>query len=461
MKTQSILLLDLSPGRGWGRSLKSILEREPTFSVRHMTPQGEGVEEDRFLSRALQDVPLDAMFLCVETARVRQRQGLLEPCAARTRALIIVSDAEQSEEVDEFLSQGAVEFLVPPVRTVDVMPRLRRLLGRGRDDLSVQQLKTKLGLQNLVGESPELFRELKKLPSIAESDANVLILGETGTGKEVCARAIHYLSARSTRPFVPVNCGAIPVDLIENELFGHAAGAFTGATMPKIGLVQEADGGTLFLDEIDSLPASAQVKLLRFLQDQEFRPLGSTKTAKSNVRTIAASNISLETAVRENRFRADLYYRLGVVILHLPPLRARGNDVCLLSKHFVRKFCDELNKPAREISAAAMEKIVRYDWPGNVRELENIIRRAVILSEYSTLRSEDIEVPVVLNAGDGSFRALKSSVVAAFERKYIEQLLAACNGNITKAACAAKKNRRSFWGLMRKYGIHAPRSRWE
>jgi DNA-binding NtrC family response regulator len=439
-----------------------MLGRDPSFSVRHVTvPQTDCIQHESSLERAFQGISPDATFLCVEMARVRSREHFLQPCAAKTRALIVVSDAERSEEVDQFLSEGAAEFLVPPVRNVDVMPRLRRLLGPDHNETSVQQLKIKLGLQNLVGESPELFRELRKLPSIAESDANALILGETGTGKELCARAIHYLSARSRRPFVPVNCGAIPVDLIENELFGHAPGAFTGAAIPKIGLVQEANEGTLFLDEIDSLPPSAQVKLLRFLQDREFRPLGSTKTAKSNVRTIAASNISLETAVRENRFRADLYYRLGVVILNLPPLRSRGNDVCLLSRHFVRKFCNELNKPAREISPAAMEKIVRYDWPGNVRELENIIRRAVILSEYSALGAEEIEVPIASNVAGESFRTLKSSMVAAFERKYIEQLLAAHNGNITEAARAAKKNRRSFWELMRKYSIHSTRPRFE
>jgi two-component system response regulator GlrR len=460
MKTQSILLFDFSPRRGWGESLKSILGREPSFSVRHVTaPQTDCIQDENSLNVAFQGPSPDATFLCVEMARVRCREHLLQPCAARTRVLIVVSDAEESEEVDEFLSKGAAEFLVPPVRTVDVIPRLHRLLGVGQDDDSVRQLKTKLGLQNLVGQSPELFGELKKLPLIAGSDASALILGETGTGKELCARAIHYLSSRSAKPFVPVNCGAIPLELVENELFGHAAGAFTGATMPKAGLVQEAADGTLFLDEIDALPASAQVKLLRFLQDGEFRPLGSTKGLKSDVRVIAASNTNLDAAVHKNRFRADLYYRLGVVILNLPPLRSRGSDISLLSRHLLQKFCAELNKAIREISAAAMEKIVRYHWPGNVRELENIIRRAVILSEHSTLQPEDIDVPVASSPATESFRTIKSSVIAEFERRYIGQLLAAHNGNITAAAKVAQKNRRSFWELMRKHHIDPPRTR--
>src|SRR5207249_2674934 len=214
----------------------------------------------------------------------------------------------------------------------------------------VQHLKEKLGLQQFLGESAAFVNELKKIPAIARHGASVLISGETGTGKEMFARAVHYLSPRSGKPFVAVNCGAIPVELMENELFGHATGAFTGASSTTAGLVREADGGTLFLDEIDALPLPAQVKLLRFLQEQEYRPLGSAKVCKSDVRIITASNADFAEALRLGRFRQDLYYRLAVIPLSLPPLRERIGDVPLLARHFLEKYSAAFDKPVRHIA---------------------------------------------------------------------------------------------------------------
>jgi DNA-binding NtrC family response regulator len=365
----------------------------------------------------------------------------------------VVSGAEPAL-VTEMIAQGANDFIIPPLRPADVLPRVWRLIGQQeKDDSDVEELKQKLGLTRLVGESPLFIAELKKISAIAQCHASVLITGETGTGKEVYARAVHQLSPRAGSPFLVVNCGAIPVELIENELFGHQAGAYTSALSAATGLVREAEGGTLFLDEINSLPLPAQSKLLRLLQDREYVPLGSAKVCKADIRVIAATNTNLEEAVRTGQFRKDLFYRLNVIPVTLPSLRDRAADVRRLARHFLSKFSSQLGKGPKELSPAAMQTLVAYDWPGNVRELENIIERAVVLSSAATIESVDIQLPQPVHACNGdSFRALKAKVVAQFERQYIEDALAQY-GSIGKAARAAGKNRRAFWELMRKHDI--------
>lgn len=320
----------------------------------------------------------------------------------------------------------------------------------------MQRLKEELGLQHLIGETPVFLAQIQQIPVVAQSDVAVLILGETGTGKELCARAIHYLSSRTHKPFVPVNCGAIPVDLVENELFGHERGAFTDASTAQGGLLQEAQGGTLFLDEIDSLPPLAQVKLLRFLQDHTYRPLGSAKTQQADVRVIAATNSDLEEAIRHGKFRQDLYYRLNIIPFILPSLRERREDIPLLSRHFLAKYAAEFNKPLSDFSAEAMRILVLYDWPGNVRELEHIVERAVLLCHHPVVLQSDIALPPSREGAStclDSFQEAKAKVIAHFERTYLEKLLSAYQGNITKAAGAAQKNRRAFWQLLRKHKI--------
>jgi DNA-binding NtrC family response regulator len=287
---------------------------------------------------------------------------------------------------------------------------------------------------------------------------SVLITGETGTGKEMFARAIHHLSSRSARPLNAVNCGAIPADLLENELFGHEPGAFTGANSAASGLIRETAGGTLFLDEVDSLPLSAQVKLLRFLQEKEFRPLGAHKSCRVDVRVITASNTNLDRAVAEGRFRQDLYYRLNVISLFLPPLRDRKEDVGPLARHFLAKHARDSSALPKEITAAAVQKLMIYDWPGNVRELENVIERSLILSSRPILQADDILLPVSGVVGEAEpFQAVKARAIAQFERSYIQDLLRTYHGNISKAAHAAGKNRRAFWEIMRKHQIKATR----
>jgi DNA-binding NtrC family response regulator len=296
---------------------------------------------------------------------------------------------------------------------------------------------------------------VEKIRVIANCDANILISGETGTGKELCARAIHYYSSRVQKSFVPVNCGALPTELVENELFGHKRGAYTGAATAELGLIQEADGGTLFLDEIDCLPANAQVKLLRFLQEKEYRPLGSAKLRRADTRVIAATNLDLHDAVRSGRLRQDLYYRLNVIPVALPPLRERRGDVPLLARHFLGKYNAEFSKEITDFTERAVEKLVGYDWPGNVRELEHVVERAVALAPRPRIEETDLVMPNGTHPqpGQETFREAKTKLIRQFEKNYLQELLYANNGNVSKAARAAQKNRRALWQLICKHQI--------
>jgi two-component system response regulator GlrR len=263
------------------------------------------------------------------------------------------------------------------------------------------------------------------------------------------------LSHRSTKPFITVNCGAIPAELVENELFGHAPGAFTGANSVQQGVVEEADEGTLFLDEIDCLPIASQVKLLRFLQEHEYKRLGSTKVCHADLRIIAATNSELEKEVQEGRFRRDLYYRLNVVPIVLPPLRERKEDIPTLARHFLEKYAYEFGKKMSDFSREAIGLMLAYKWPGNVRELENAVERAVIFAKGPVIERDDIILPyaVAETPDTGSFKKAKARAISQFERGYIEDLLLVNQGNIAKAARAAQKNRRAFWELIRRHGI--------
>lgn len=302
-----------------------------------------------------------------------------------------------------------------------------------------------------------------RLLVIARCDANVLIQGETGTGKELCAQAIHYLSPRSAHPWVAINCGGIPGELVEDELFGHVKGAYTTALAARAGLVREAEGGTLFLDDVDCLPLAAQAKLLRFLQELEYRPVGSNAVMHADVRVISASNRDLQALAQRGGFRQDLYFRLNVLRLTLPPLRQRREDITLLAEAFLREFAERFERPARRFSAGAIERLLAHSWPGNVRELRHLIERAVLLASGVELQSADLEIddqtPAAATADQESFHSAKQRVVRDFERGYIEQLLAASGGNIAEAARAARKDRRAFFELMRKHRIDAERFR--
>jgi transcriptional regulator with GAF, ATPase, and Fis domain len=304
---------------------------------------------------------------------------------------------------------------------------------------------------------------------LSMSKSTVLISGETGTGKELFARAIHYSGERRGKPFVPVNCAALPDHLIENELFGHNRGAFTGALIEKHGLFHEADGGTLFLDEINSLSMAAQSKLLRVLQDQEFRPLGSTKSRTVDVKIVAATNTDLRYLVETRQFREDLFYRLNVLSVALPPLRERIEDILLLASHCLKIYAKEFGKGDITIGHSAKAKLMGYAWPGNVRELQSVIQRAVAMASGELLEGQDLDLPesegpelagptmTLLSRGvvsdDASFQAMKMKVIEEFERAYLSELLSTHHGNISQAARAAKKERRAIQRLLQKHGL--------
>jgi formate hydrogenlyase transcriptional activator len=318
-----------------------------------------------------------------------------------------------------------------------------------------EEIRTEYNFEEIIGESPTLKKVLKQLEIVAPTDSTVLILGETGTGKELLARAIHNLSGRRERTFVKMNCAAIPTGLLESELFGHERGAFTGAIATKVGRFELADGGTLFLDEVGDIPLELQSKLLRVLQEQEFERLGSTKTLKMNVRVVAATNQDLADMVEKKEFRNDLYYRLNVFPLMTPPLRERREDIPVLVRYFAQKFARQLNRPVERIPADTMDALTAYAWPGNIRELENLIERAVILSS-----GLDLVVPLSeLKASHTPNHTAQVSTLESAEREHIVRALNATNWVIGGPAGAAAKlgmKRTTLQSKMQKLGVTRP-----
>jgi two-component system response regulator GlrR len=323
------------------------------------------------------------------------------------------------------------------------------------EPLSVQGPDGAQATQLGIGRSPAYQQTLAQLRGIAASEAPVLIEGETGSGKELAARAIHYGGVRRHAPFVPVNCGALPDTLIESELFGVQRGAFTDARQSRSGLVAEAAGGTLFLDEVDALSTKAQVTLLRFLQDQRFRPVGTAREQRTDVRVVAASNRPLEALVAQRDFRADLLYRLKILHLVLPPLRARGDDAELLACHFVDLYARKYGREPRPIHPDTREWLRRHPWPGNVRELENWVHRQFLMCPGEWLSHEPppaVALDEAAPTGAG-FAQAKAEAVRRFECDYLQRVLHEAGGNVSRAARLAGKERRAFGKLLKKHGI--------
>lgn len=435
------------------RALQSIFDSSPELSF-----QVERISLSTFREAPASGSDPHIIILCVSAVQTLPSTVEAFPSTKEKfrdiPILVVMGADDDAGPMLKLLEMGADDFIQLPIKPGEVLLRIRRLLEKtGLEDSVSRSVKEKFGLKQMIGESAVFLEQVKKIPLLARNDATVLIAGETGTGKELCARAIHYLSPRSRGPFMPINCGAIPMDLVENELFGHEKGAFTGASDSRSGLIAEAEGGTVFLDEIDCLPLAAQVKVLRFLQEKEYRPLGSRKTKKADVRLLAAMNTDPQEAVAAGRLRQDLFYRLNVIPLTIPPLRQRRDDVSLLAHHFLVKFSVEFNKPIAGFSAEAMRLLQLYDWPGNIRELEHHVERAVVLTEGRTIQVKDVLLPSSESDVQESFQEAKVKMIAAFERTYIERLLLAHHGNISQAARAAQKNRRAFWELVRKHQI--------
>ncbi|WP_372015234.1 sigma-54 interaction domain-containing protein [Pseudoxanthomonas sp. 10H] len=314
-------------------------------------------------------------------------------------------------------------------------------------------------LHGMLGSSPAFQRMTDAIRLLARSDAPALVDGETGSGKELAARAVHYLGERRARPFVPVNCGAIPETLFESELFGHARGAFTDARGARVGLVTHADGGTLFLDEIDTLPAKGQVALLRFLQDRRYRPLGQSSELVSDARIIAASNRSLEREVEQGRFRSDLLYRLNILHLRVPPLRERREDILLLARHFAATYAARYGLCGHRIGAGLGDWLQHHPWPGNVRELENTVHRLVLQCDGDVLHDPQLPACPVDEARARAFKRAKAEAIASFERRYLDQVMAETGGNVSAAARLAQTDRRALGRLLKKHGLDCGRYR--
>jgi len=467
MKTTNLLLLSLSSSCDLSDSLCRIIESAHSGAFRL---RQESVDNNWSLSRLESVLPElvsrgnPAVIFLVSSWNYLKQAKYLFPSLRRSAPeppVVVVSDTDAPNEMFEMIKLGADDFITPPLTPIGILPRLWRLIEQTiRGETLLHKLKERFfGTKALIGESPAFLEVLNNIPLIAQYDTTVLISGETGTGKEICAHAIHRLSARANQPFIPVNCGAIPIELIENELFGHERGAFTGAASSQIGLIREADGGTLFLDEIDSLPLMAQVKLLRFLQEKEFRPLGSSKTKRADVRVITATNLDIEKAVNTGKVRQDLYYRLNIIPLKLPPLRERREDILPLAEHFLTRCAAKFHKRVTGFDLEARQKLLLHDWPGNVRELEHAVERAAALTSRAVIQGADL----ALSFGHGgdrapnhvSFKAAKAKVVAEFERTYLQALLMAYNGNVTRAAEAAHKDRGALCQLLRKHRIDA------
>ncbi len=397
--------------------------------------------------------------------------------------IILTSGHEPGEVAVEAMRHGAFDFISKPVNPAELRLRVERALrdkrwgmnrekpeksersGGSSPPVSDSHVKRPRKSDVIIGSSGWTKELYERISMVAPTDVTVAISGESGTGKELVARTIHNLSTRYERPFVVVNCGAIPETLLEDELFGHVKGAFTDASRDREGLFSAADGGTLFLDEIGEMPGLLQVKLLRVLQSQEFRRIGDDRDIKVDVRLITATNRDLEKAVASGAFRQDLYYRINVFPLHLPPLRERLDDIPLLAHHFLLKHRDKVGKRVEGFSPAALDKLLAYHWPGNVRELENKVHHALVLAQGDRIHAEEIQLELsVANTAapldvSRPFRDMKRDVVEAFEREYTRELLRRHQGNLAAAARQAKMDRKNLWALVKKYRIDLDRFR--
>ncbi|MCE5228003.1 sigma-54 dependent transcriptional regulator [bacterium] len=381
---------------------------------------------------------------------------------------IVATGYGSIESAVEALRLGAFDYITKPFH----LDEIKILVHKAREFQSLQaenqnlkrELKRTSRVENIVGQSPSMLKLDQLIRTVADSDSTILILGESGTGKELVARAIHYHSDRANQPLIPVNCGAIPEDLLESELFGHIKGAFTGATMNRIGRFQMADGGTIFLDEIGDMSPKLQVKLLRVLQEQTFEPVGSTQTVKVNVRIITATNRNLEKDVADGRFREDLFYRLNVIPLHIPPLRDRLDDLPLLVDHFIKRFNKSKGRRLTRFSDEAMRLLAAYPWPGNVRELENLVERMAILNGEGEIGTAQLPEkftglsPAALPVAGAPAEIPDEGIdfnrlVDDFEMGLITKALEKANGIKNKAAALLNIKRTTLVEKMKKKGM--------
>lgn len=371
----------------------------------------------------------------------------------------------------EAMRAGAYDFIAKPFEHDALVLRLEKALERNRliqENLRLQtRCRDGFSFQQMIGQSPAMQRVFEAIQMVAKNDLTVLITGESGTGKDMTARAVHALSLRSKGPYVAVNCPTVPENILESELFGYKKGAFTHATQNRIGLFQEANGGTIFLDEIGDISPAIQTKLLRVLQEKEIKPLGDARSIQVDVRIVASTNQDLKAKIRRQEFREDFFYRLNVLPIHLPPLRERAGDIPLLANHLMEKHCDELKKSRKTISPELMAIFKRRYWEGNIRELENIVIQGILFSPEEAIRPQDVglkEGSKSTASLDNSYKGLpykaaKEKNLQHFNDAYIGHLLAECDGNVSQAARLCGLERQALQQVMRRYGIKAEQYR--
>jgi len=367
--------------------------------------------------------------------------------------VIIITGRGEKENALRAIEKGAYDFFYKPIQIDElkvVLNRAFHLSNLEREQRAMRQRLSSNTFEDMLGTCRKMQEVFSVIRKVATTDAPVLIIGESGTGKELVARAIHRLSVHKAKPFIVINCGAIPENLMESELFGHEKGAFTGAHIQRKGRFEMADGGTLFLDEIGELPLNMQVKLLRFLQERVIERIGGRQQIEVDARIIAATNRDLKEAMKDGTFREDLYFRLGVILIALPPLREREGDKILLARAFLKRYADESRKNVKGFTDQAMDAIEQYNWPGNVRELENQIKRAVIMAEGAQVTPADLEMEAPRSRYEGM--ALKDAR-AALEKELFTKAVARSGGNLTKAAMELGISRPTLYDLMDKYGI--------
>ncbi len=372
------------------------------------------------------------------------------------QTLILITAYPSVDTAVKGMKLGARDYIAKPFTPDELRMVVTRALEEDHLRRENATLRDELAYGNLIGASPAMDQLRAMIDKVARADANVLVTGESGVGKEVVARAIHYRGPRTGSPFVAVNCGALVENLLESELFGHVRGAFTGADRPKRGLFVAAHEGTLFLDEVGELPLQLQPKLLRALQDGEVKPVGGLEPVRVDARVVAATNRDLAEGVREGSFREDLYYRLNVIAIPVPPLRERREDIPLLVAHFIDRIAERTAGPRLEVTPDALEFLQSQPWPGNVRELENAVERAWVLASGNELTRSDFEhgAPAPIGTSGGDPASAEDMVsLAVLERIHIERVLAACEGQKTKAAAILGINRTTLWKKLRAYGI--------
>jgi len=455
--------------------MSSILVIDDKDSMRKMvaqtlTEEGYNVETAETGPEGIEKARLKPFDLVITDLKMPDMDGLAVLSALKeinTETAVLVMTAYGTiETAVEAMKNGAVDFLTKPFDTQHMLVLVDKALHSQRivaeNEVLREELDTRLGMGEIVGKNEKIIEVMKLVQKVAVSDTSVLLQGESGPGKELFARAIHNLSPRKNKPFIPINCAAIPHELLENELFGSERGAYTGSVARKIGKFEIADEGTIFLDEIGDMDIALQAKLLRVLQERTIERLGGTRTTKIDTRVIAASNCDLKELIGQKRFREDLYYRLSVFPITIPPLRDRRDDIASLAEFFVRRYCLEMNKKMMSLSPEALAIMEKYHWPGNVRELENTIERAIILADGKRIKPEHMAIrlstnnDIRLREGAG-LKEIGMQAQAQAERAAIIRVLNQVRGNKRRCAQILKIDYTTLFDKIKKYEIDAKR----